>query len=53
MVQFDESQIKKDENVDKSKSSKEKESCVLCNGSHDLDECKAYTVTVRGGAASF
>ena len=53
MVQFDESQIKKDENVDKSKSSKEKESCVLCNGSHDLDECKAYNVTVRGDAASF
>ena len=33
-VRSDESQIKKDENVDRSKSSKEKESCVLCNGSH-------------------
>ena len=41
-VQSDESQIKKGENVDRSKSSKEKESCVLRNGSHDLDECKAY-----------
>ena len=41
-VQSDESQIKKDENVDRSKSNKEKESCVLCNGSRDLDECKAY-----------
>ena len=40
-------------NIDRSKSCEEKESCVLCNGSHDLDECKAYTVTVRGGAASF
>ena len=40
-VQSDESQIKKDENVDRSKSSKEKERCVLCNGSHNLDECKA------------
>ena len=33
-VQSDKSQIKKDEYVDRSKSSKEKESCVLCNGSH-------------------
>ena len=42
-VQSDEeSQIKKNENVDQSKSSKEKESCVLCNSSHDLDECKPY-----------
>ena len=41
-VQSNESQIKKDENVDRSKSSKEKGSCVLCNGSHDLDECKPY-----------
>ena len=42
-VQSDESQIKKDENVDRSKSSKKKESCVFfCNGSHDIDECKAY-----------
>ena len=32
-MQSDESQIKKDENVDRSKSSQEKESCVLCNGS--------------------
>ena len=32
-VRSDESQIKKDENVDRSKSSQEKESCVLCNGS--------------------
>ena len=41
-MQSDESQIKKDENVDRSKSSKEKKSCVLCNGSHDLGESKAY-----------
>ena len=36
-VQSHESQIKKDGNVDKSKFSKEKVSCVLCNGSHELD----------------
>ena len=41
-MQSDKSQIKKDEYVDRSKSSKEKESCVLCNGSHDLGEYKAY-----------
>ena len=41
-MQSDELQIKTDENVDRSKSSKEKEGCVLCNGSHDLEECKAY-----------
>ena len=41
-VQSDESQIKIYENVNRSKSSKEKEICVLCNGSHNLDECKAY-----------
>ena len=41
-VQSDESQIKKDENVDRSKSSKEKKSCVLCNGSHDLGKSKVY-----------
>ena len=32
----------KDENVDRWKSSKEKENCVFCNGSDDLHECKAY-----------
>ena len=31
-MQSDESQIKKEETVDITKSSKEKESCVLCNG---------------------
>ena len=41
-VQSDESQIKTEENIDRSKSSKEKENRVLCNGSHDLDEYKAY-----------
>ena len=41
-IQSDELQIKTDENVNRSKSSKEKESCVLCNGSHDLGEYKAY-----------
>ena len=41
-VQSDESQIKKDENVDRLKSSKEKDSCILCSGRHNLDECKAY-----------
>ena len=41
-MQSGESQIKKDENVGRSKSAKETESCVLCNGSHDLDKCKAY-----------
>ena len=45
-VQSDELQFKKDENLDRSKSSKEKEICVLCNGSRDLDECKAYNETV-------
>ena len=42
-MQSDESQIKKDEIVDRSTSSKEKESCVPCNGSHNLDKCKAYS----------
>ena len=41
-VQSDEPKIKKDKNVDRSKSSKEKEGCVLYKGSHDIDECKAY-----------
>ena len=41
-VQSDESQIKTEENIDRSKSSKEKENRVLCNGRHDLDEYKAY-----------
>ena len=31
-MQSDESQIKKDETIDTTKSSKEKESYVLCNG---------------------
>ena len=41
-VQSDESQNKNEENIDRSKSSKERENHVLCNGSHDLDECRAY-----------
>ena len=52
-VQSDESQIKKDENVDRSKSGKEKESCVLCNGSHNLDECKAYNNMVVKECSKF
>ena len=52
-VQSDESQIKKDENVDRSKSSKEKERCVLCNGSHNLDECKAYNNMVVKECSKF
>ena len=35
-------QSDKSEEADKSKTGKDKESCVLCNGNHDLDECKSY-----------
>ena len=41
-MQSDKPKIKKDKNIDRSKSSKEKEGCVLYKGSHDIDECKAY-----------
>ena len=35
-------QSDKSEEADKSKTGKDKGSCVLCNGNHNLDECKVY-----------
>ena len=35
-------QSDKSEEDDKSKTGQDKESCVLCNGNHDLDKCKTY-----------
>ena len=52
-VQSDKSQIKKDENVNRSNSSKEKESCVLFNGSHGLDKYKAYNNMVVKECSKF
>ena len=35
-------QFDKSDKANKSKTGKDKGSCVLCKGNHDLDECKAY-----------